>query len=150
MSQSLSNILIHLVFSTKNRIPMIDSSISGQLYAFLVSLSSELGNYVHKIGGIEDHIHMLISLNRTQPISVLIENLKKNSSRWIKTKGPNYSTFSWQKGYGAFSACSTHSEALINYIATQDEHHKKISFQDEFRHLLKKNNIPFDERYVWD
>jgi putative transposase len=108
MSQSLSNILVHIVFSTKNREPTILPSIENELYAFLISQATDLGNYVHKIGGIHDHLHMLVTLRKTLSISEIIEELKKSSSRWIKTKGQAFDTFAWQKGYGAFSASATH------------------------------------------
>jgi len=150
MSQSLSSLLIHIVFSTKNREPWIDSNIEPELYAFLVSISANHRSYVHKIGGIEDHIHMLVSLHKTLSLSLLIEDLKKNSSRWIKSKGKKYQSFLWQRGYGAFSACLTHMDPLIQYINDQKNHHRTVSFQDEYRHLLNKNQIAFDERYVWD
>lgn len=112
MSQSLANILLHFVFSTKNRELFIDSHIESQLYPFLITESVKKGNYVHSIGGVEDHIHMLIALHRSQSVSDLIGNLKKSSSRWIKTKGAKYCNFSWQNGYGVFSACSMDLEPL--------------------------------------
>jgi REP element-mobilizing transposase RayT len=150
MTQTLTSIHLHVIFSTKNREKLIDPVIEPELYAFLVSNISKKGTYVHKIGGVEDHIHMLITLNKTSAVSDLMEDVKKNSSRWIKTKGQNYQSFSWQKGYGAFSISPSHKAPIIRYIAAQKEHHKKVSFQDEFRKILKKNETLFDERYVWE
>jgi REP element-mobilizing transposase RayT len=150
MSQSLSNILIHIIFSTKNREPVIDDIIKSELYAFLVSLSRSLGCFVHKIGGIEDHIHLLVALPRTISVSKLVEDLKKQSSRWIKNKGTKYHSFAWQNGYGAFSISASHQSALENYISNQKEHHKKNSFKDEFRIILQKYNVSYDEKYLWE
>ena len=108
------------------------------------------GSYVHKIGGVEDHVHLLCTLPRTLTISDLLEQIKKNSSKWIKTKGLRYSSFTWQKGFAAYSVSESQNEVIINYIENQKEHHKKHSYQDEYRKFLLLNNVPFDERYVWD
>jgi REP element-mobilizing transposase RayT len=152
MSQSLSTLLTHIVFSTKNRQLFIDPRIEPELYAYIVHISKKNKCFIHRIGGLEDHIHILLDLHRTISISGYIEDIKKNSSRWIKTKGFQYNAFGWQNGYAAFSACSTHLEPLKKYIENQKEQHKatNLSFQDEYRHLLNKNNVAFDEKYVWD
>ncbi len=150
MPQSLANVLIHLVFSTKNREPLIDPKVEQELYSYLVGICRTVGACVLKVGGIEDHIHMLITLPRTVAICKLVEEVKKSSSRWIKTKGPQFGQFSWQSGYGIFSISSSHKDAVAHYIACQRDHHHTHSFQDEYRRLLKRNDIEFDERYVWD
>lgn len=150
MSQSLSNMLLHIIYSTKHRESLIHKIIAPELYAYIVTISASLGSYVRKIGGIEDHLHILTSLPRTLSVSELLEEQKKNSSKWIKSKGSEYKDFSWQKGYGVFSVSESQSVAVSKYIEQQQEHHKKQSFQDEYRSFLKLNNIPFDERYVWD
>ena len=150
MSQSLADILVHFVFSTKNREPLIDPNIEVQLYPFLVSICSTHKCYAHKIGGTADHLHFCVSLHRTATISSLVEDLKKNSSRWLKTKGQQFQEFSWQRGYGAFSVSASHKDAVLGYIENQKEHHKKISFQDEYRMILRKYNVAFNENYVWD
>jgi len=150
MSQSLSNILLHIIYSTKQREALIDTAIASELYAYIVATSAAHGSYVRKIGGIEDHVHILTSLPRTLSVSELMEQQKKNSSKWIKSKGSKYQAFSWQKGFGVFSVSESQSEAVSKYIEDQREHHKKHSYQDEYRLFLKLNNIPFDERYVWD
>src|SRR5439155_18202570 len=105
---------------------------------------------VHEIGGIEDHVHLFVSLPRTLSLCKLIEEIKKGSLKWIKTKGQLYSDFEWQNGYGAFSIGQSSYDDLRKYIQTQEVHHKKISFQDEFRAFLKKYRIDYDEKYVWD
>jgi REP element-mobilizing transposase RayT len=150
MGQSLSNVLLHVIFSTKNRRLIIDADIEPELHACLVSISTSMGSFVHKIGGVEDHIHMLLKLPRTITVSDLLEDIKKISSKWMKTKSGKYEDFSWQKGYGVFSVSTSQSCAVESYIANQKEHHKKLSFQDEFRKFLILHNVPYDERYVWD
>ncbi|MDP1879693.1 MAG: IS200/IS605 family transposase [Parachlamydiaceae bacterium] len=150
MAQSLSNILIHIIFSTKNRQPMIFPEIMKELHSYMVGIAQACNAQVHEIGGIEDHVHLLISLPRILPISKLIEEIKKSSSKWVKTKGNSYIDFAWQNGYGAFSIGQSAYENLRKYIQTQKTHHQKISFQDEYRAFLKKYRISYDEKYVWD
>ena len=150
MSQSLANVLLHIIFSTKNRHPFIDEDIEPELYAYMTSIFIAHKSYVHKIGGVNDHVHLLVTLPRTISISDLLEQIKKNSSKWIKTKGNKHTNFSWQKGFGVFSVSSSQQKRVIAYIANQKEHHKTQSFQDEYRKFLSLNGIPFDERYVWD
>lgn len=150
MSQSLANILVHIIFSTKARQPLIQPDITQDLYQYMANIARSYNSQVHEIGGIEDHAHLLVSLPRTVTLCKLIEEIKKGSSKWIKTKDISYRNFSWQNGYGAFSIGQSNFEALKNYIQNQQEHHRKISFQDEYRSFLKKYSITFDEKYVWD
>jgi putative transposase len=150
MAQSLANILIHIIFSTKQRQPMILPEITQELYSYMVGIGRVHEAQVHEIGGIEDHVHLLVSLPRTLPLSKLIEEIKKGSSKWIKTKGLLYADFAWQSGYGAFSIGQSTYENLRKYIQTQKDHHKNISFQDEYRACLKKYRVAYDEKYVWD
>ena len=150
MAQSLANILIHIIFSTKKRQPMILSEVIQELYSYMAGIARAHESQVHEIGGIEDHVHLLVSLPRTLPLSKLIEDIKKGSSKWIKTKGSLYTDFAWQNGYGAFSIGQSSYEDLRKYIQTQKDHHKHISFQDEFRAFLKKYRIAYDEKSVWD
>ena len=150
MAQSLANILIHIIFSTKNRQPMIADEVSQELYSYIVGIARAHQTQVHEIGGIEDHLHLLISLPRTVTVSELVEDIKKGSSKWIKTKGSKYIDFSWQKGYGAFSIGQSAYENLRKYIKKQKEHHQVISFQDEYRNFLQKYIMSYDEKYLWD
>ena len=150
MPQSLANILVHVIFSTKKREPFIQQEVMSDLHSYMVGIARSHGSHVHEIGGIEDHVHLMISLPRTISIGKLLEEIKKGSSKWIKTKGGNYNGFSWQRGYGAFSIGQSSFDNLRKYIQNQKEHHKKLSFQDEYRSFLKKYNIDFDEKYVWD
>jgi putative transposase len=150
MAQSLSNVLLHLVFSTKNRHPWIKVDIEDELAMYIAGTCRGLGCPSHQIGGSDDHLHIACSLSRTMSISRLLEEVKTNSSKWIKTKGAQYSGFAWQNGYGAFSIGQSQLDSLKLYIAGQREHHRRTSFQDEFREFLAKYEIEFDERYVWD
>ena len=150
MPQSLSNILLHVVFSTKHRRPWIDQAIESELFAYLATICKTLDAPPHKIGGTDDHVHIACSLPRTMTVSKLIQGLKQDSSKWIKTKGDHYSDFAWQNGYGAFSIGQSQLDALRRYIDNQREHHLQETFQDEFRKILNRYGITFDERYVWD
>ena len=150
MSQSLSDILLHIIFSTKDRCPIILPDIEEELYRYISSITVSHDCPVIKIGGVSDHLHMLISFGRTVSISKLITEIKANSSRWIKTKDVKYSTFSWQRGYGAFSVARRNLDSVIKYINNQKEHHQKVSFKDEFLALLQQSKIKFDEKYLWD
>ena len=150
MPQSLSNVLVHLIFSTKLRQRLIRPEIEGELYPYLAAACRGCGCPAHQVGGTEDHVHVACSLGRTIPVSKLLEEIKKNSSKWIKTKGPQYAGFAWQGGYGAFSVGQSQLESLRRYIAGQKEHHRHKTFQEEFREFLRRYRIEYDERYVWD
>ncbi len=150
MAQSLSNVLVHLVFSTKHREPLIDRAIEADLYAYLAGIAKCLGCTTHKIGGIEDHVHVACTLSRSVAIADLVQQLKQSSSRWIKTRGDAYCSFAWQNGYGAFSISQSHRGALVRYIANQRKNHRGEGYQAEFRTLLERYQVTYDERYVWD
>ncbi len=150
MPQSLASILVHLVFSTKHRQPFIKPEIEEELFKYMSGIFREYESPVIAINGAEDHVHILVSLSRKIALSDLLEKVKKSSSKWIKTKGENYRNFYWQNGFGAFSIGQSGVEALKEYIAKQKEHHRKKTFQDEFREFLRLYNIEYDERYVWD
>lgn len=150
MPQSLANVLIHIVFSTKNRAPFIKPEIEGELYPYLSTACRTMKCPAHKVGGIADHVHLVCSLARTVTIADLLEAIKADSSKWIKTKGPQYASFAWQNGYGAFSIGQSQLETVKRYIAGQREHHGKQTYQDEFREFLRRYEIEYDERYVWD
>lgn len=150
MAQSLANVLVHIVFSTKNRAPFIKSDIENELFPYLASIFKARRSSAHQIGGTADHVHVICSLSRTITIANLLEEVKKSSSKWIKTKGQEYSKFAWQNGYGAFSIGQSQLTIVKKYILRQKEHHIKKTFQEEFREFLQKYQIQFDERYVWD
>jgi putative transposase len=148
--QSLSSILIHLVFSTKHREPFITPDIEPEVHAYLATVFRESGSPAMTIGGDRDHVHALFTLSRTRTVADVVEEVKKRSSKWIKTKGPTFGRFQWQAGYGAFSIGESNVRALKRYIAGQKEHHRHRSFQEEYLLFLKKYNIEYDEHYVWD
>ena len=148
MPQSLSQILVHLVFSTKNREPLINDDIRDDVHAYIGGIVANLSGTLLKAGSVEDHIHLLVAHPRTSSPAQLVESIKTGSSKWIKTNG--VATFHWQNGYGAFSISPSHRAALEKYIAGQREHHRITKFEDEYRTLLKKYGIAFDERHVWD
>jgi len=150
MPQSLANILLHLIFSTKNRAPFIHPEIEGELYPYLASICRASGSPSHVIGGTEDHVHIACSLSRTITVSKLLEEIKRSSSKWMKTKGAELASFAWQNGYGAFSIGQSQLAPVRAYIAGQKGHHRVKTFQDEFREFLKRYQIQYDERYVWD
>ncbi|MGI8566473.1 MAG: IS200/IS605 family transposase [Pyrinomonadaceae bacterium] len=150
MSQSLSSILVHLVFSTKAREPFIKPEVEAELHAYLSVVFRECHSPSLVVGGTSDHIHALFALSRTWTIADVVEEVKKSSSKWIKTKGREWRGFQWQAGYGAFSVGQSNLVAVKRYIATQREHHRRRTFQDEYRLMLRKYKIDYDERYVWD
>jgi REP element-mobilizing transposase RayT len=150
MSQSLAQIYVHIIFSTKNRIHLIDEDISDELYAYLGGACKALDCPPVKTGGYYDHVHILCKLSKKITLIKLLEEVKKPSSKWIKTKGSKYSNFYWQDGYAAFSVNPAEIDPVINYISHQKEHHRKVSFQEECRSFFQTYNIDYDERYVWD
>jgi putative transposase len=150
MPQSLSRVLVHLVYSTKNRLPFLTPAIDPELYAYLASIFRAMDSPALIINGTADHVHALFQLARTRAICDIVEEVKKSSSKWIKTKGPQFTTFEWQAGYGAFSIGESGVTTARKYIANQKEHHRQLAFQDELRILLRRYRVKFDERYVWD
>ena len=150
MPQSLANILVHLVFSTKERYPFIQPSIESELHRYLAEMCNVCGSPSLSIDGTADHVHLLFSLGRTIAMSDVVEKVKGSSSGWIKGKGSEFRKFAWQRGYGAFSIGQSNVAALKHYIAGQKKHHARTTFQDEFRTLLRKYRIEYDEQYVWD
>jgi putative transposase len=147
----LSKILVHAVFSTKERRPLLrDKVLREELHRYIGGILSHQECQPIMVGGVEDHVHLLCALSRTLPASELVKEVKRGSSLWIKEKGVEWRDFSWQSGYGIFSIGFSQIESVRAYIARQEEHHRKVSFQSEFRQLLKRYQIEFDERYVWD
>jgi REP element-mobilizing transposase RayT len=120
------------------------------LYPYLASICRECDSPSHAIGGADDHVHIALTLGRTVSVAKLLAEIKANSSKWIKTKGPRHARFAWQNGYGAFSIGQSQSPALKRYIANQKEHHRRRTYQEEFRDFLKRYQVAYDERYVWD
>ena len=151
MPQSLSHVHIHLVFSTKNRMPFLrDVDLRMELHAFLSGVSAQKDCPPVLVGGTEDHVHLLCRLGRSISLAEWIKELKRVSSVWIKDREPRLGKFSWQAGYGAFSVSASNVGSVQAYIADQEDHHQKVSFQEEYRAFLRKHGIEWDERYVWD
>ena len=150
MPHSLSSILIHLIFSTKNREPLLTPEIETELYPYLASIFNAMKSPALIINGTSDHLHTLFSLSRVVTIADIVEEVKTESSKWIKTKGREFRNFHWQSGYGAFSIGQSQAPTVKRYIARQKEHHRRVTFQDEYRKFLKAYDIEYDERYVWD
>ncbi|MCW5960907.1 MAG: IS200/IS605 family transposase [Pyrinomonadaceae bacterium] len=150
MPQSISRIFVHIVFSTKNRAKLIAPEIEKGLFGYIHGVAANNNAHLIIANGAADHIHLLISLPKKIDIPELIGDIKRASSRWIKSQNINPKNFYWQRGYGAFSVGQTEIEVVENYIASQKEHHKDKDFKEEYRSFLTKYSIDFDERYVWD
>jgi putative transposase len=150
MPQSLSLTIIHLVFSTKDRMPLLTPEILPDLHAYLATVARHNDGECYRVGGVADHVHLAVRLSRTQTIADLVSELKTSSSRWLKDKSPALSKFAWQRGYGNFSVGPRDLDPLIAYIDGQEEHHRTRTFQEEYRNFLRHYGIEFDERYVWD
>jgi putative transposase len=150
MPESHAFALIHFVFSTKNRMPVLGSEICAPLHAYLATVARNNGCVCYRVGGVADHVHLAIRLSRTITIAQMIEELKTSSSKWLKTTSPSLAHFAWQRGYGAFSVGPGDLAALQTYIDNQEEHHRSRSFQEEYVAFLKKYGVEYDERYIWD
>ena len=150
MPQSLSQVILHVVFSTKDRRPWLDPDIRPRMHAYLATLCRDCDCQAYRVGGAADHVHIAARLTRTVSQAELLEKIKKTSSAWMKTQGEQYGSFFWQGGYGDFSIGWSQLEELVRYIDRQEQHHRIQTFQEEYRDLLQKYKVEFDERYVWD
>ncbi len=150
MGQSLVKNYVHIVFSTKHRQPLIHPPVESELHSYLGGICNKLDCQVIQVGGYTEHIHILCMLSKKVALMKLVEEIKSHSSKWIKSKGYEYRNLYWQDGYGAFSVKPSEIDTVIAYIANQHEHHRKKTFQEEYRMYLKKYNVEYNERYVWD
>jgi REP element-mobilizing transposase RayT len=151
MTQSVAQIYLHIVFSTKNRERFLtDRDLRQHLHAYLAGICNNLDCPAIEVGGVEDHVHILCRLGKSMKVSELIRELKRDSSKWIKEQSPNLADFYWQAGYGAFSMSPADVPRVQEYIRNQEEHHKTVTFQDEFRRICQKYGVELDERYAWD
>ena len=151
MPQSLSQVWIHLVFSTKDRRPFLQNeTFRGEMFRMLAYHVHESGCVSASVGGYDDHVHLLVGMSRTITMAKLVEQIKTETSKWAKSSAGGTSIFSWQAGYGAFSVSHSKCNDVDAYIRKQREHHTKLSFQDEFRRMCERHEIEIDERYVWD
>lgn len=151
MSQSLSRIYLHIVFSTKGRKPWLHGDeLRKALHAYMAATMKQLGCMPVEIGGVEDHIHIMCLFPRTRSVSDVVKQTKRVSTNWIQEQAHALKEFHWQSGYGVFSVSQSNVEGVIEYIRHQEEHHRKVTFQDEYRAFLRKHAVEFDERYLWD
>lgn len=152
MPQSLANVIVHIVYSTKGRQPWLkDVNLRDELYAYNAAiLRNEVDSSAILINGVEDHIHILCRLSRKFAIMDVVKASKTETSKWLKKQSPALKEFSWQNGYGIFSVSQSNVSQVKRYIANQEEHHKRMTFQDEFRAICQRHGIEIDERYVWD
>ena len=150
MPQSLAKNLIHLIYSTKDREPCLSPEIRAGLFGYKAGILKEWKSPAVVIGGIADHVHILFCLSKNHSLAKIIEEVKKGSSKWMKTQGPEFQGFHWQAGYGAFSVSQSHVEEVRRYIELQDEHHRTRSFKDEFLAFLNRYEIEYDERFLWE
>ena len=151
MPQSLSKIYVHLVFSTKGRTETIPKTHLAEVHAYVAEIFNNHGCPAIQVGGTANHIHILFLLGKTTDLAEIVRTVKSSTSRWINEKNNNpFHKFYWQEGYGAFSVSNSHVDAVVAYIKGQEEHHKKVSFQDEFRKICQLYKAELDERYAWD
>jgi putative transposase len=150
MPQSLSLVVVHVIFSTHGRRNYINEHVRSDLHAYLAGIARNNACEAYRVGGMSDHVHLAVRLSRTISIAELIEALKSSSSKWIKTQSPDQRDFAWQRGYACFSVGPSDLDALCKYIESQEEHHRARTFQDEYRMFLKKYGVEHKEAYMWD
>lgn len=150
MSQSLANILVHLVFSTKERRPLLRDEERDELHAYITGILKNQDSPLIEINSVRDHIHILFAQSKNRAPAKIVEQVKSSSSGWIKDKNSCYTDFAWQRGYGEFSVSPIHVDMVRDYIRNQPDHHKNEDFQTEYRRFCEKNGKPLDERYAWD
>ncbi|MEP7013770.1 MAG: IS200/IS605 family transposase [Acidobacteriota bacterium] len=150
MPQSLARLLVHVIFSTKYRAPLLVPEVRSAVHQYLGTVLRDHDCPTIRIGGVEDHVHLFFGLSRTLSIAKAVEIIKTSSSKWIKLQRPDLAEFHWQNGYGAFSVSPSQMESVIRYIENQEAHHREVSFQDEMRGLLHRHGVEYDERYAWD
>ena len=149
MAQTLVSVLVHVIFSTKNRQPLITQQTVPELFSYMGGILKNHGSRLIDAGATSDHVHLIISQSKNIALSALMKDLKKDSSVWIKTRGVTFRNFHWQDGYGGFSISSAELPGLKRYLANQREHHMKRSFQEELTNFLDEYGIEYDERYLW-
>jgi REP element-mobilizing transposase RayT len=151
MPQSLAKVVVHLVYSTKHRTPWLaDPALRAELYAYMATILKNIDSPAILVGGVADHVHVLSLLSRKFAIKDVVEEAKTETSKWLKKRAQNLAEFHWQSGYGIFSVSESNVEQVKHYIAHQEQHHQRMSFQEEFRKLCERHGVAIDERYVWD
>jgi REP-associated tyrosine transposase len=150
MSQSLTKLYAHLIFSTKNRKPYLDDQVRPRIHGYLATIVRELDSPFVVVGGVEDHVHILFDMGKMHAPVKFVEKIKRDSSKFVKTLSTKYGGFYWQRGYGIFSVSPTLREEAEAYIRSQEEHHRKKTFQEEYKSFLERYDIDYNEEYVWD
>lgn len=150
MSQTLTSLLVHLIFSTKHREPIITPEVEPHLFAYIGGILKNNQSRLLDAGGTSDHVHLLVSQSKNISLSTLLKYVKGDSSLWIKSQGRGFRNFHWQEGYGAFSFGKGDLPELQRYVAMQKEHHRKRTFKEELIYLLEESGVEYDERYLWD
>jgi len=150
MPQSLTKLYAHLVFSTKNREPFLDEEIRPHVHGYLATIVRNLDSPWVVVGGVADHVHILFDMGKLHAPVEFVERVKRESSKFAKTLGPRYKSFYWQRGYGIFSVGPANRDEAEAYVRNQEEHHRTRSYQEEFRAMLERYGVPYDEQYVWD
>jgi len=149
MGSTLTNLIFHVVFSTKNRKPIINNEIKDELYNYLGGIIKGEGAVLIQTGGMPDHIHIILKLKPVHSLSDIIQKIKGNSSKWINQQNKLTGQFAWQDGYGAFTVSESQVPVAVRYVKEQEKHHKKFSFKDEFIQILKLHQIEYNEQYLW-
>jgi REP element-mobilizing transposase RayT len=150
MPQSVSKVIIHIIFSTKDREAWLDRDVRPRMHAYVATVCRNLNAEALRVGGVADHLHVVTTLPRIISQAAMVETVKKTSSKWIKGLDSKYRQLYWQRVYGAFSVSPSQLNAVLEYVESQEEHHHTRSFQEEYRDFLRKCGVDFDERYVWD
>lgn len=150
MARTYTNLLNHIVFSTKDRQPLLTPELRERLFPYMGGIVGNLNAAALLINGVTDHVHVLASLPAVVALSEFVSKLKSNSSKWVHETFPEYGSFGWQAGYAAFSVSASQKQAVLDYIAGQDEHHRKVSFKEEVLAFLKKHEVDYDERYIFE
>jgi len=150
VAQSLAKLITHIIFSTKSRKPVIPAEHRERLSAYFVGILKKWDSPSIRIACMADHVHVLCCLSRNHALAKVVEEIKKGTSKWLKRQSPDLADFHWQNGYGAFSVSQSRAEAVKDYIAGQEAHHRRTTFEDEFRAFLKKHAVEFEEEHVWD
>jgi len=150
MPQSLAKLHVHLVFSTKQREPLLLQPFRERVHSYLAVVLNNLDSPAKIIGGTSDHVHILFRMSKNHALAHIVEAIKVSSSKWIKTQNPALHAFRWQNGYGGFSVSPSQADAAVEYIDHQEEHRRVVGFQEEYRRFLQTYGVEFDERYVWD
>ncbi|HEX8912263.1 MAG TPA: IS200/IS605 family transposase [Humisphaera sp.] len=150
MPQSFTSLLYHVIFSTKHREPLIDAELKPRLHAYLGGIVNDAEGRAVIVGGVEDHVHVLAYLPKTMTVPDALRTMKSKSSGWVHRTFPDRQAFAWQQGYAAFTVSLSVIEDVRRYIENQVEHHRTVSFQDEYRMFLRRHGLEWDEQYVWD